>query len=138
MFEATDLLQAMSPSYYLYNVLLSSLVVLDTGWFYYIGRAAVLAVYSGQVCKLISHWRTQLVFLMGGDALQSIIGPHCDRLLISHSELPLFLHIAMNGDFQVYFNPGWRLWGLELFCGITDPGEKMFLSNCICHTWTFW
>ena len=67
MFEATDLLQAMSPSYYLYNSLLSSLVVLNTGWFYYIGRAAVLAVYSGQVCKLISHWRTQLVFPMGDD-----------------------------------------------------------------------
>ena len=116
MFEATDLLQAMSPSYYLYNALLSSLVVLNTGWFYYIGRAAVLAVYSGQVCKLISHWRTQLVFPMGDDAQQSIIGHNGDRLFISHFELPLFLHVAMNGDFQVYFNPGWRLkvWNYSL------------------------
>ena len=58
-------------------------------------------------------------------------------MFILHSELPLFLQIAMNGDFQEYFNPGWRLWGLELFFGITDPGEIMFLSNCICYIWIF-
>lgn len=74
MFEATDLLQAMSPSYYVYNGLLSSLAVLNTLWFYYIGRAAVLAIVTGQVCKLISHWTTPFLMcpMIGDDASRSI------------------------------------------------------------------
>lgn len=55
MFEATDLLRVMAPSYYVYNTLLTILVLLDAAWFYYIGRAACLAILYGQVCKTCLH-----------------------------------------------------------------------------------
>ncbi len=97
MYQATDLLQLMAPSYYLYNGLLVTLVLLDVAWFYYIGRAAGLALFYGQVCKLVAHLAThsgreQVPVIwkvaMHGSHSRSEIG--CLSLFTHISPFPLF------------------------------------------------